>query len=73
MTRTVLARYDGRVIVPDEELEIPSGQRLRIEIQTIEADPAPFADLSEFAADLPDAPLDLASQHDHYLYGTVKQ
>ncbi|NQT37759.1 MAG: antitoxin family protein, partial [Planctomycetes bacterium] len=45
MTRTVLARYDGQVIVPDEALELPAGQRLRIEIQTVEADSPPFADL----------------------------
>lgn len=73
MTRTVLARYDGRVIVPDDALELPTGQRLRIEIQTVEADRPPFADMFELAADLPDAPSDLASQHDHYIYGTPKQ
>jgi len=73
MTRTVLARYDGQVIVPDEALELPAGQRLRIEIQTVEADSPPFADLSDLAVDLPDVPTDLASQHDHYLYGTPEQ
>ncbi len=73
MTRTVLARYDGRVIVPDDALELPAGQRLRIEIEAVEADAPPFADMSQLAADLPDAPSDLASQHDHYIYGTPKQ
>lgn len=73
MTRTVLARYDGQVIVPDEALELPAGQRLRIEIQTVEADQSPFANLFDLAVDLPEVPSDLASQHDHYLYGTPKQ
>lgn len=35
--------------------------------------PAPFASLLQFAADLPDAPSDLATQHDHYLYGSLKR
>jgi hypothetical protein len=61
------------VIVPDEPLGLPVGQRVRIEIEAVEVERARFADLAEFAADLPDAPSDLASQHDHYLYGTPRK
>ena len=71
--RSILARFDGGVIVPDEPLAFRAGQRLRIEIETVEADTARFADLLKLAADLPHLPSDLASQHDHYLYGTPKQ
>ena len=37
------------------------------------AAPPRYADLLDLAADLPDAPPDLAAQHDHYLYGTPKR
>lgn len=73
MTRSILARFDGEVIVPDEPLEFTAGQRLRIEIETVGADTPRFADLLKLAADLPGVPSDLATQHDHYLYGTPKQ
>ena len=35
--------------------------------------PPRYADLLDLAADLPDAPPDLAAQHDHYLYGMPKR
>jgi hypothetical protein len=73
VNRTVLGHFDGRAIVPDEPLELPAGQRLRVEIETVEADSPRFAGLLDLAADVPDAPSDLASQHDHYLYGTPKR
>lgn len=73
MVQSILAKYDGSVIVPDQPLAIPQGQRLRIEIETIDADEPRFAELLELGVDIPDAPSDLASQHDHYLYGTPKR
>ena len=33
--------------------------------------PNQFADLAQFAADLPDSSGDLSTQHDHYLCGTT--
>jgi hypothetical protein len=73
MTRTLTAHFDGKVIVPDEPVQLPVGQRLQICVELAEAPPARFADLLQFAADLPDAPPDLAAQHDHYLYGNPKR
>jgi hypothetical protein len=73
MVQSILAKFDGSVIVPDEPLTLEPGQRLRVEIETIEADEPRFADLLELEADIPDAPADLASQHDHYLYRTPKR
>jgi len=73
MPRSISAHFDGHVIIPDEPLQLPAGQRLRVEIEKVEADKPPFADLLQFGADLPDAPSDLASQHDHYVHGTPKQ
>lgn len=72
MTRSITAHYDGKVLVPDEAVELPVGRPLRVRIEVAEASPR-FADLLTLAADLPDAPSDLAEQHDHYLYGTPKR
>ena len=74
MTRFIAAHFDGKVIVPDEPIELRPGQPLRVQVEMApDASSAPFADLLQFAADLPDAPVDLAAQHDHYLYGSPKQ
>jgi hypothetical protein len=77
MTQIVSAHFDGKVIVPDE----PVGTPLRISVEVQEsrkpadgtaAQPAAsgavprFAGLLALSADLPDAPPDLAAQHDHY-------
>jgi hypothetical protein len=87
MDRPIRAHYDGKVIVPDEPIDLPVGQKLQV-LVTVEsaAEPPPagpsppaepaaekFAWLLDFAVDVPDAPPDLAAQHDHYLYGTPKR
>ena len=73
MARTIVAHFDGRVIVPDEDVELPVGQPLRLQIELASGSAPRFADLLSFGADLPDAPPDLAAQHDHYLYGSLKR
>jgi hypothetical protein len=73
MTQTLTAHFDGKVIVPDEPVQLPVGQPLQVHIELVATKSARFADLSDFAADLPDAPPDLAAQHDHYLYGSPKR
>ena len=81
MTQIVSAHFDGKVIVLDEPVELPVGTPLRIQVELQDAakpadtTAAPatsgesprFAGLLDLAADLPDAPPDLAAQHDHYL------
>jgi hypothetical protein len=73
MSHSISAHFDGRVIVPDEPVELPVCQQLRIHVELVEPSPPRFAELLRFASDLPDAPADLSAQHDHYLYGTPKQ
>jgi hypothetical protein len=73
MTKSINAHFDGRVIVPDEPVELPVGQSLRVYLELPNGSSARFADLLQFEADLPDAPSDLAAQHDHYLYGSPKR
>jgi hypothetical protein len=71
---TVSAHFDGKVIVPDEPLDLPQNQALILQIQTVsgEGTPAEESVLSWLAANAVDSdalPVDLADRHDHYLYG----
>jgi hypothetical protein len=73
MSTEFSAHFDGRFIVPDEPISLPVGQKLRLRVDAVAEGAGPFANLVEFAVDLPDSPGDLSSQHDHYLYGTPKR
>jgi hypothetical protein len=72
------AHYDGRVIVPDEPVDLPPNQALivRIEAKNVDESPAResvLAWLAANASDSADVPSDLSHQHDHYLYGVPKR
>jgi len=73
MTTTISAHFDGSVIVPDESLQLPVGQPLTVHIELPESATPRFAEFLALEADLPDAPADMAEQHDHYLYGSPKR
>jgi len=73
MEQTIAAHFDGKVIIPDEPVQLPIGQRLHVRVELAEDGPARFADLLRFTAELEGAPTDLAAQHDHYLYGSPKR
>jgi hypothetical protein len=73
MTLSLTAHFDGKVIVPDEPVQLPVGQPLRVHLELAEPGVPRFADFLRFEADLPGAPPDLAAQHDHYLYGSPKR
>lgn len=71
---TVNAHFDGKVIVPDEPLDLPPNQALILQIQTVSENGAPaeesaLAWIAENAVDSDAVPADLADRHDHYLYG----
>ncbi len=71
---TLKAHFDGSVFIPDEPVARPAGTSVTIAVFDNGAQARPqFADLLELARDLPDAPSDLAAQHDHYLYGGPKR
>ena len=72
MRKTFEACFDGNVLVPKEPLKLAPGTQCVVEIETCNV-AGPFADLAQFATDLPDAPSDLAAQHDHYLYESPKR
>jgi hypothetical protein len=73
MRRSFTAHFDGKAIVPDEPVQLPVGQRLRVHLELADAAWPRFADFLRFEADLPDAPPDLAANHDHYLYSSPER
>ena len=72
MSTVFSGHFDGKVIIPNEAVSLPVGEMLQLRVE-VSAKPGQFADLTKFAAELPDSPGDLSQQHDHYLYGTPKQ
>lgn len=77
---TIRARFDGRVLVPDEPLELPLNCRVELEVRRVVEPsagvPTPLQELAARLAEIPDNPdwpADGAMQHDHYIYGTPKR
>ncbi|HUE70555.1 MAG TPA: hypothetical protein VMP01_06665 [Pirellulaceae bacterium] len=58
------AHFDGKVIIPDEPIQLPIGEPLRVRVELAAA--ARYQSFLELAADLPDAPTDLSVNHDRY-------
>jgi hypothetical protein len=74
MTTKLRAHFDGKVLVPDEPVDLPVGQALEVEVAA--SIPSPLADLASLVESLPTNPgpkTDRAAQHDHYLYGSSKR
>ena len=71
---TVNAHFDGKVIIPDEPLDLPPNQALIVRIEPVggKHDAEGGSVLSWLAANAVESdalPADLADRHDHYLYG----
>ena len=71
---TVSAHFDGKVIIPDEPLDLPPNQALIVQIESVDTNPEPVKEsaLTWIAANASESlalPADLADQHDRYLYG----
>lgn len=77
--KTVKAHFDGKVLVPDEPVDLPIDRPLELRVETVGKSPdAPAAlnALADLARKVParsSGRRDLAAQHDHYLYGTPKR
>ncbi len=74
MVHTVTAVFDGNVLHLDTPLDLEPNTRYTLTIQpdsaaSIEGD---AWDVLERLAGTVDGPPDWVSEHDHYLYGTVK-
>jgi hypothetical protein len=73
---TIKARFDGRVFIPEQPVDLPAECVVELAITPPASAPAPLAKLAEIATLFPvnpDLPTDLAEQHDHYLYGMPKR
>jgi hypothetical protein len=71
---TVNAHFDGKVIIPDEPLNLPPNQPLIVRIEPVggKHEAGEGSVLSWLAANAVESdalPADLAERHDHYLYG----
>ena len=76
---TVLkAHFDGKVLVPDEPVNLPTDCVLEVRVEPVREIPSSADSLQrlvEIAKRFPvtDGPADGAAQHDHYLYGLPKR
>ena len=75
---TLKAHFDGKVLVPDEPVNLPVNCALEVQVKPVRkaaASAKPLARLLELARQFPanGGPADGAAQHDHYLYGLPKR
>jgi hypothetical protein len=76
----VKARFDGRVFVPDEPVNLAPGQTVSLLVEPAPAGEVPAStpllhliDKFDRLPGDPDWPEDAAAQHDHYLYGAPRR
>jgi hypothetical protein len=74
------AHFDGRAIVPEEPVDLPLDRSFVVHVEAagpagLKAKGSPGSALEWLAehAVEDELPVDLSSQHDHYLYGTPKR
>ena len=78
---TVLkAHFDGKVLVPDEAVDLPVNCPLEVQVRPIkpvaQITENPLEKLARLARQVPlgsNPPADFATQHDHYRYGSPKK
>jgi hypothetical protein len=74
------ARFDGKVIVPEQAVDLRRDCSFIVHVEAFDAAHAAVKDspqsalqwLAENAVD-DELPVDLSTQHDHYIYGTPKR
>jgi hypothetical protein len=73
----ISAHFDGKVIVPDEPVDLPRDQALIVRIEPLSKACPPAESVLAWLAENPlngrELPTDLSHQHDHYLYGLPKK
>ncbi|MBX7106512.1 MAG: antitoxin family protein [Gemmataceae bacterium] len=73
MSETIEVKFDGHVLIPNAPVDLPRDRTLRIRVEVVEGESPRFAEFLDFATDLPDAPADLAAQHDRHEFESPKQ
>jgi len=71
---TLHAHFDGKVLTPEEPVDLKPNVRYRITIEDDESisGQSIWEKFSDFTGKI-DGPEDWSEEHDHYLYGTPKQ
>jgi hypothetical protein len=75
------ARFDGKVIVPEEPVNLPQDRTFMVHVESIDEEGAPAKDpavsalqwMADNAIVDDDLPTDLSAQLDHYLYARPKR
>lgn len=74
--KVLKAHFDGKVLVPDEPVDLPVNCAVEVAVRPIADQATPLLDLFNTLQELPgntEWPADGAAEHDHYLYGTIKK
>lgn len=79
---TLTAHFDGKVLIPDEPVNLPTDCALEVHVRPVKKNTGPSPEerpllkllrsLEELPGN-PEWPADGAAQHDHYLYGLPKR
>jgi hypothetical protein len=76
MTRRITAVFDGKVLRPDQPVDLVENRHYTVTISEAIPDDRTGADAWELldqATGSLEAPHDWAEEHDHYLYGAQKR
>ena len=80
MTTMLTATYDGKILVPASELDLPKNAIVRLRVESVqEAASAPvpagsiWSKLRKHSGVARDLPCDYARNHDHYLHGATRK
>lgn len=79
-----VAHFDGKQLLPDEPVNLPTGKPLQVTVEEIPGQPparqptpplnfGQWLDTIEAECGLFEGPRDFAAEHDHYLYGAPKR
>jgi hypothetical protein len=70
---TYRGRIEKGVVILDEKTDLPDGTVVRVEPVIPESTSTLAEQLADVIGTVPDLPVDMAEQHDHYLRGTPKR
>ena len=76
MTTTVTAKFDGKVLVPCEQVDLPRDTVLTLHVDAPKEQRSSLQGIADLVNSLPPSPTSIsdgAAQHDHYLYGAPKR
>jgi hypothetical protein len=78
MTKTVHAIFDGKVFFPEEDVDLKINKRYRLRIEPLTKEETNESVVTDSAFDIASLAVktgitDLATNHDHYLYGISKK